>query len=351
MKTFIRRTALTSMALLFLLSGASAALAEQGGHQDQTQAQTLNATMTGGVVNLGTQTYTVKGGQVAFAAIAGQLVDPTTATLKYNFQATQEGLSTKGSAHIQFTGTTTSGVSVSVSGRFDISSNVPATELPAGCTTNCQSALPFFFVGSSSEVKMTVGTSTQTVAETLQIESPYFNPGGMPIVLASTDNSIVIAATYTQGTIRWDSSTVGGAITGTLGSTPASGMFSMTTSELENLVTGTATDSGKISFSSMTPTSLNAKGDYTGTSTIPTAGAFDCSGTTGIPGTCTETGFQSTGKFTMNSNGNGNGNNDKGNGNAGITGTYSTTWGVPALGFVSSVSATVSQNGNSNQGD
>jgi hypothetical protein len=176
---------------------------------------------------------------------------------------------------------------------------------------------------------MTVAGSTQTVPETMQIESPYFNPFGAPIVLASMDNSIVIAATYTSGNIIWAGTKVGGATFGTLGSTQTSGAFNMTSSEFENLVTGRSMDAGTISFSSMTSSSLDAKGFYVGTSTIPTTGSSDCSASTGIPGTCTETGFQSIGTFTM----------------SGISGSYNTTWGVPALGFSSTVSATVSQHG------
>jgi hypothetical protein len=216
-----------------------------------------------------------------------------------------------------------------VRGTFDVNSNVPAAVLPIGCTTNCQSELPFFFLGTSSNVRMTVAGSTQTVPETMQIESPYFNPWGAPIVLASTDSAIVIAATYTTGNIIWSGTKVGGAMFGTLGTTQTSGAFNMTSSEFENLVTGNSFDAGTISFSSMTSSSLNARGFYTGTSTIPTTGTSDCSVQTGIPGTCTETGFQSIGQFTM----------------SGISGSYNTMWGVPALGFSSTVSATVSPSG------
>jgi hypothetical protein len=319
MKTIIRRTALTSIAILFLLGGTSAAFA--------SSSQTLSATMIGGVSNLGTQVYSVNGGQTAFAMIAGQSINASTANLRYDLMVTQYGLNTRGFATLHFSGTTTGGANVSVSGTFNINSIVPAAELPLGCTTNCQSALPFFFLGTSSNVQMTVAGATQTVSETMQIESPYFNPFGAPIVLASTDNSIIIAATYTKGSIMWAGTNVGGVMVGTLGTTKTSGTFNMTSGELENLVTGNSIDAGTISFSSMTQSSLDAKGFYVGTSTIPTTGTSDCSAMTGIPGTCTETGFQSIGQFTM----------------SGITGSYNTMWGVPALGFSSSVSATVSQ--------
>jgi hypothetical protein len=325
MKTILRRTALASIAFLFLLGGTNAAFA--------SSPQTLSTTMVGGVSNLGAQIYNVNGGQTAFAMIAGQTINSSTAHLQYNLMVTQNGLNTRGVATLRFSGMTTGGVRVSVSGTFAINSIVPAAELPMGCSSNCQSALPFFFLGTSSNVQMTVAGSTQTVPETMQIESPYFNPWGAPIVMASTDNSIVIAATYTQGSILWAGTKVGGAMFGTIGTTQTSGMFNMTSGEFENLVTGKSIDAGVISFSSMTPLSLNANGFYVGTSTIPTTGTSDCSASTGIPGTCTETGFQSIGQFTM----------------SGISGSYNTTWGVPALGFSSSVSATISQHGNYGQ--
>jgi len=313
------------MAILFLLGGANAAFA--------SNSPTLSTTVIGGVSNLGTQIYNVRGGQAAFAMIAGQMIDPSTASLKYNFMVTQNGLTTRGFATLNFSGTTTGGANVSVSGTFDVNSIVPAAELPAGCSTNCQSALPFFFLGTSSNVQMTVAGSTQTVSETMQIESPYFNPWGAPIVLASTDNSIVIAATYTKGSILWAGTKVGGAMFGTLGTTQTSGAFNMTSTEFENLVTGKSVDAGTISFSSMTPSSLNARGGYIGTSIIPSNGSYDCSAMTGVPGTCTETGFQSTGRFNMGA----------------ISGSYNTSWGVPALGFSASISATVSHTENYGQ--
>ncbi len=340
MKTYIRRTTLTSIALLLLLGGATTAFADQQGPQGQTnQTQTLSATEIGGVSNLGNQVYKVSGGQIAMAMVAGMTLDPTS-TLDYNFMAKQTGLTTTGHASIHLTGTT-GGVPVKVTGSFTISSSVPAAVLPIGCATNCQSELPFFFTATSSDVKITIGTTTSTVAETMSIESPYFNPFGAPIVMASADNSIIIAATYTQGTIDWTGTQVAASIVGTLNTAQASGMVTMTTSETENLVKGTAVDTGSIQFSSMTPSSLNSQGTFHGTSTIPTAGSFDCSAATGMPGTCTETGFQSTGKFSMGSNQQGD--NQGNHQDSQTTGSYSTSWGVPALGFSSTVSATVGQ--------
>ena len=317
MKTSLRRTALTSIAILVLLGGTTAAFADS--------PRTLNATMTGAVTNLGTQTYSVGGGQVVYAYIGGQPIDPNSGTIQYFLFATQSGVTTQGFASVHFTATV-DGTPVSVSGNFQIGGADMGAGLPAGCTTTCQEILPFDFIGSSN-VRFTMGTLTQS--ETLVVESPYWNPYGGPIYLVSTDNAIAIVATYTQGTILWNGAQTGGYITGTFDGSGVSGTFSQTSSEYENLVTGNAVDAGTIQFSTNVA-ALNARGFYTGTDTIPLAGSKDCSPLM-LPYTCTETGFQSNGNFRA----------------GGMSGTYSTTWGVPAYLFSSTVLATVSQSGHS----
>ena len=302
--------AITILAVLLISSGGLLVT------RADVPSQMLSTTSIGGVTNLGSQVYIVNGGEVAYAAIAGMTLNPG-ATINYNLVETQNGFSTIGSANIDLTGTTTSGVSVSVSGSFKINDNVPGAVVGQG-------VLPFFFVTSTSNVQLTIGGSPQSLPKSLSIESPYFNPFGAPIVLASPDGAIVIAATYNQGTILWSGTQVAGQMLGTLDSTPTSGILSLTTGEIENLVTGVATDAGTTSFSSTT-SSLNANGYYSGTSTIPASPTVDCSATTGIPGTCTETGFQSTGQFLA----------------GGISGSYSSAWTVPALQFSTSISASV----------
>ena len=340
MKTFIRSTILTSIAILFLLGGTTAAFANSNQQQMQTQPLSLNVPI-GGVTNLGTQVYTVSGGQVAYAEVGGNALNPG-ASLQYNFVATQNGMNTKGYASISLSGTTSVGganVPISMSSRFTINGAVPGAVIG-------QSELPFVFTTSTSNVQVTVAGSTQTIPESLNIESPYFNPWGGPIVMGSTDQAIVIVATYTQGTILWAGTQVTGPMTGTLGtSTSVAGTLSLTSGELENLVAGTAFDAGTITFSGMTPASLNVNGVYTGSDTIPypvgtsgyqigpqgvptgTPAPWDCSPYFGIPGTCTETGFQSMGKFKAQS----------------MSGTYVTSWAVPAVYFTSTITATVLQ--------
>jgi fibronectin-binding autotransporter adhesin len=344
MTALLRRLALASIAILFLLGGTAAAFAQT------TQALSLQTPVAqpGVVTNLGTQTYIVSGGQVVGAAILGDALNPG-ATLVYSFTATQSGLSAQGTASISLAGTTViegSDVPVTVSGTFIINSEVSGDVIGS-------SALPFFFVTAPSNVQVTVGGSTQTISESLDIESPYLNPGGLPIVIASADNYIVIAATYTQGTILWAGTQVSALVSGSLGTrtatNPASN-FNLIGGEIENLVTGTAIDAGTIAFSSMTPSSLDVSGPYAGASSIPAnptmpAGQpspYDCSAALLLPeGTCTLTGFQSTGSFIAGE----------------LSGTYDTAWTIPALYFGSTIAGslpasagTYSVNGRLNSG-
>lgn len=317
MKTYVRRTALTSIALLFLLGGTSAAFA--------TSQQTLNMSIPVGMVtNLGTQVYNVSGGTVGYAEVLGQTIDPG-ATLQYNLVATQTGLRTQGYASINLVGTT-GGVPITMRGIFNVVTSVPGAVIG-------NSEVPFYFVTDTSNVQVTIAGHTETIPESINIENPYFNPSGGPIVIGSNDGYIGIVATYDQGSILWIGSQVTGQLVGTLGTTHVSGTATLNSGELENLVTGQAIDAGTISFTGMTPSSLNANGLYSGRSTIPPPGPnSDCSSyTTGIEGTCTITGFMSTGTFTAGP----------------ISGSYSTTWGAPAVTFTTSITATVTQVSNS----
>jgi len=144
MKTLMRILTFASLALLLILGGTTAAFAKG----NQPQSQTLSLTVPyGGVTNLGGQFYAVSGGQVAFAEIAGQTINPG-ANVQYNFNATQNGMTTTGSGTISLTGTTTTGgavVPISVSAAFTING------AEAGAVIG-QTALPFVFLTSASSV-------------------------------------------------------------------------------------------------------------------------------------------------------------------------------------------------------
>jgi len=317
MKTSIRSTTLASTAILLLLSGTTAAFA--------STSQSLNLTVPIGLVtNLGTQTYTVAGGQVAFAMVEGQPVNPG-ATIQYGYYATVSGQSAQGWGYVKMTGTIPDGSTVKVAGAFKIDSEQAIATIG--------SDLPGFFVSSAPTITVTYEGSTQALAVPFAVESPYLNPFGMPIVLGAADNSVVIAATYSTGTIFWQNTQLQGGVAGSVGTQPASGTFTLTGDEFEDLVAGTASDMGTIAFSNMTPSSLNVVGTYRGSSSIPTTGTMDCSAQlTGIPGTCTETGFMSSGKFAAN----------------GVKGTYSSEWSTPALSFTTTIQGTVGQNSYTN---
>jgi hypothetical protein len=287
----------------------------------------LALTATGGVVDLGAQTYNVSGGVFVYGYVDGHLVDPATAVLSFSISAQVVGLSTSGTASFSLAGTADVGgtnESVTADGQIQIIAEYNATTIGT-------SELPLFFVGGSNTTVTINGGAPSVTTPVFDLESPYFNPWGAPIVIAAEDNSTVIVATYSVGTILWQGTETLGAVNGTLGGSAVTGSLTIVSQENEDLVAGTAADSGTIALTGMSPASLDVSGTYTGTSTIPTAGEADCSPDLGFPasspgaGVCTQTGFQSSGQATMQ------------NSQFRVTGTYSTVWGVPALGYSSTL--------------
>jgi len=312
MNTSARNTALTAAAILVLLGGSASAFAN-------TPTQQLNLSVPfgyGGVTNLGSQTYTIGGGSVLGATVNGlQVNNPK---LQYFLVATVSGTTTSGYGTIRLTGTTSAG-QVSATGTFTINADSPVATIG--------SDLPSAFISYAPNISITTRTGSESLSQPFAIESPYLNPFGNPIILSSLDGyTLSIVATYSIGTIVWQGTQVQGALAGTYGTESVSGIVTDTGSEVEDLVAGTAYDHGTTSFSQMTDPALDVTGTYTGSDTIPTAGATDCSSMTGIPGTCTETGFQSSGTWSAGS----------------LHGTYATTWGVPALYFGSTITSTSS---------
>jgi hypothetical protein len=221
------------------------------------------------------------------------------------------------------------GSSVSLRGIIDISQQIPGESFPIGCTTSCTSAVPAFYEGSSV-ISVTV-TSSSVVSPAMVLESAFLNPFGGAIVFASADGSIVIVATYTHAVINWSKVQVGGALSGTYGTKPVSGTFNEVTTAREDLFAGTETELGTMTFTNMTPSSLDASGIYSGHSTIPPINVSnDCSPyTTGIEGTCYLTGFSSAGQFTLSAS------------PGIISGSYSLAWAIPALSATGTATATV----------
>jgi len=323
MKTFKRTSVLASIAMLLLLGGSSAAFA------NTSQSFTLSG--TGGVTNLGSQTYTVSGGLVAYAEVDGATLNPG-ASIQYNFVATQNGPTTtsvSGYGSMRLTGyapglgevkATTSFVIAAIEGA--IVDPTTGAQIPIG-----NNQLPAYFI-SISPTTITIDGQNQYDNNPMLIESPYLNPWGLPIVMGTTDGDVVVAATYNVGTIDWQGTQVQALLSGNLGSSSvSSAVLTLTSNENENLVAGSAVDSGTMSLAGLTSSTIT--GSYFGTDYIPWAGATDCSSSTPflIPGTCTETGFQSQGEFS----------------GTGASGTYNTQWGVPALGFYTTIHGSISQ--------
>ena len=281
-------------------------------------------TSTGTVLNAGNQTYSVTGGTVVYAVVDGYTLDASQA-LTFTISAQVTGLLTSGSASLYLTGNNGSH-SIVVNSSILLGDMVAAADIPVGCTTTCNSAIPLFFLGAATTTVTVDGLPAATPSTPLfDLESPYLNPWGAPIVLTSDDGSVFIVATYDTGTIQWQGTETGGAVTGTANGSPASGSLDIISHENEDLVAGTASDSGTIALTGMSPAFLNVQGTYSGTSSIPLTGTSDCSGYTGFPGTCTNTGFQSTGTATMQ------------NSQVVVTGSYSTTWDAPALDYSSTL--------------
>ncbi len=130
------------------------------------------------------------------------------------------------------------------------------------------------------------------------------------------------AATYSQGTISWKGVQMGGLVSGTIGGTQVSGQFGMLVNSSEDLKTGIELDRGAIGFFSMSVSDYNSAGTFLGMSKIPRTGGAPCAG---FPaGTCFETGLVSSGVFSQSTAAGGT-----------LSGSYSTVWTAPAVGFTS----------------
>jgi hypothetical protein len=160
------------------------------------------------------------------------------------------------------------------------------------------------------------------------IEDAALNPFGAPIVITSMDGSLLVVATYNHARTTWLGVQTAGTLSGAFGSAAVSGNFVQTIHTDEDYVAGTATDSGQISLMGMTPKSLDSNGQFRGTSTIPTTGTIDCS-PAALPGTCSETGYASTGTFHLDPSG------------VSFTGNYNVEWPAPSITFCGTITAQV----------
>lgn len=302
--------------------------------------QILSLGVQGMVVNAGTQHYIIQqSGQVLEASFLTYTINTSQPThLSYNLNAMVQGTSASGNANFYLTGSLVGGGMIQISGNAPIVGAVAAVCLPhydppnstGYCPSSDTSEVPAMFIGMAT-IQVTAGpvhTSLQNIP--MLFQSAYLNPFGAPIVLGTADgfSTMQIVTTYNHATVDWSNIVDESIVSGTIGSTPVTGTFTQVAQEHENLVTGIARDHGTITFTMSDP-SLDSSGHYSGSSMTPTTQSSVCSTT--IP--CTNYGFESTGIFHTSSTG---------SQSVQMSGSYGTSWGIPAFDFTGTITAVVS---------
>jgi hypothetical protein len=309
-------------------------------------SQPLTLLINGAIDSSGSQHYVVnQAGGFLYASMLGHTLDPASGTIHYSLVADVNGLAVKGQAEVHVKGVTTGGSSIAFDGKVAISGMIPAEVFPLGCTPpGCLSAIPGAFLGSLKG-SYTLGGSTKSISLPISLESPFLNPFGHPIVVATADtpNSIVVVTDYSVAKVIYAHVQSGSfSVSGTLGSSKVSGGSALlSTWAYEDLLAGKEYEVGTIAFTGMTPSQLDASGFYSGNSVIPAAPSFDCTaflsnqlsppslGLLGIfldvsplpTDLCTLTGFLSSGSFVMVGD------------HVHIKGSYVTVWDIPAVTF------------------
>ena len=337
-----------------LLMLASPAMASEG---HGSQSQSLSLALGGMIVNAGNQHYEFGGGELVWGSLFGHAL--SSASVRFGLDARVHGLGASGSGSIEVSaaGGDSGGHhdgkergpqdghsnGADFSARITITGAIPAAIFPLNPTTyancnpakeSCNSEIPIFFSGVATiESHEGHGPTQIPVA----IESPYWNPFGGPIVITSLDSakapSIFLVVSYDRATIGWDGVQLQGGLAGTLGDNPVKGFFGQTVNSQENLMVGREQDAGTIAFFGMSPDRLNAKGQFSGSTSFTLQGKVDCASQFGLPeGTCTATGAGSDGSFKM-----------SGSHDVRISGTYHTDWSVPSLFTATTVVGAVTQ--------
>jgi hypothetical protein len=338
---------ITTVSVLAVLFFASSIDVNAGAYSfaakaDKHQSLSLTIQNYGLIASAGSQKWTMSGGVLG---TAWDTATPALSSIKWNaltysLTADVNGLTASGKFTLSLSGTS-DGSSVTLRVHTTISGAVPAICFPSytvpttgTCASGDMSEIPAYFL-ANGYVRVHTGSDPSTKTPiSLMIEDAALNPFGGPIVISSMDSSptspptFLVVGTYDHARTVWQGVQTGGTLTGMFGSTPVSGSFVQTIHTQEDYVTGTATDSGQISLMGMNPTSLNANGKFHGTSTIPTTGTKDCS-PLGLPGTCTETGYASTGTFSMDPSG------------VQVTGNYNVLWPAPSVVFNGTITGKV----------
>jgi len=317
----LERFVLAGLLCLVLLAspavGASSKFSQPG--RDQSTPLTLG--LSGLITNAGDQHYKLAGGQLVGGVVNGQPVSP--GDISFKLDAYVHGLAVNGKGSLYLSG--------GFNARITIDDAIPAAIFPlsptfANCdptTETCNSEIPLLFTGTA-----TINTGRgDSVHVPIGIESAYWDPLGGPIVIASLEPgsfTFSLIVTYNVATITWIGVQLQGGFEGFLGNEPVSGAYGQMTFSQENLLKGTESDFGTITFAEATDPSLDGQGFFFGHTTFTTEGGEDCTmAPFNFPlpeGTCLATGATSDGSFFMSGS----------QGNF-IFGTYETVWSVPSL--------------------
>jgi hypothetical protein len=343
--------------LLLLLAGTSPVFAEDSHHDSH---QDISLTLSGAILDSGTQHYSHSGGELVAAMVGGNPILDQSAESHFSLHAVVSGLTVQGSAEFSLEYTDSTGAHVKIHGSAPIGDMIPAEAFPLGCNpaatpTDCLSGIPGVFVGIASVTTHTCqvdiqsqgdgdhsqnggddsnnGDNSNTCTKTSDImamdfESAFLNPFGGPILMSSIDGSFMIIASYDHARVTWDGIQMGGTVTGQLSGKPVTGTFAQVVSATEDLKAGHESERGTIAFAGMSDPTLNAAGKFSGRSTIPAG--VDCGLPMFPPGTCQITGFHSDGHFSQT-----NGSGER------IKGEYDVEWTAPAVMFTGTVTATL----------
>src|SRR5713226_1609653 len=147
------------LSLLFLLVGSSPVFAE-----DSHNGQDLSLTLSGGILDSGTQHYSHSGGVLAAAFVGGIPIDPSSAHLGYSLNAVISGFAVQGQATFTLTYLDSTGAHVQIDGSAPINDMIPAELFPFTCTpgVDCTSGIPWLFMGTAAITTQTCQGSAQS---------------------------------------------------------------------------------------------------------------------------------------------------------------------------------------------
>jgi hypothetical protein len=338
--------ATVSIIALFMVSGVFAAHTSAYTNVNSDSQKKISLSIQQGIItNAGPQKWSMNGGKLIMAAVTSpNLVAVSSwSDVDYSLNASVNGLNSTGTFKLHLHGATSAGKNVNLRIDAVVVDSIPAACFPSysmgTCLAGDNSEIPAFLVAVG--YANTGSDDSQKQSISLMIEDAALNPFGDRIVISSLDGSIMIVATYDHAKTIWEGVQLAGIVTGSIGvgASAVSGNFVENITTTENYVTGTARDNGQIALVGMTPKNLNSNGPFNGSSTIPTKGSFDCS-PFGLPKTCLETGFASSGSFTLM--------NQKG---WSMSGKYDVEWPAPSVVFAGTITAKMNTGSNSNSGN